>query len=317
MELAENSPSSSPGPSAGSERILIVDDEPDLRQLVTFNLREAGFEVDAVGSGQAGLALAARTRPGVIILDPMLPDVSGTEVCRQLRRDPVLGDSAVLMLTARGDEYDRLLGFEVGADDYVVKPFSVRELVLRVRALARRTGERRAARSTVAGEDKLAWRGLEVDPLRHRVFLDGVELSLRPLEFKLIHLLLEHPGRVYTRAQLLEEVWGITIKMLAGRSGAAAVVAEPPVPAVSIRKSITPDYLICLEDGKPFKSLRRHLANLGMTPQQYRAKWGLTSNYPMVGAPNYAAQRSALAKNTGLGQLRGKQAAALSAAPKQ
>jgi len=113
---------------------------------------------------------------------------------------------------------------------------------------------------------------------------------------------------------LLEAVHS-AIKMLAGRSGAAAVVAEPPVPAVSIRKSITPDYLICLEDGKQFKSLRRHLANLGMTPQQYRAKWGLTSNYPMV-APNYAAQRSALAKNTGLGQLRGKQAAALSAAPK-
>ncbi len=140
----------------------------------------------------------------------MLPDISGTEVCRQLRRDPVLGDSAVLMLTARGDEYDRLLGFEVGADDYVVKPFSPRELVLRVRALARRTGERRAARSTVAGEEKLAWRGLALDPVRHRVFLDGDELQLRPLEFKLIQLLLEHPGRVFTRAQLLEEVWGIT-----------------------------------------------------------------------------------------------------------
>ena len=203
-----------PAPApASQERILIVDDEPDLRKLVTFNLREAGFEVDAVGSGQAGLALAGKTQPAVIILDLMLPDVPGTEVCRQLRSDAVLGDTAVLMLTARGDEYDRLLGFEVGADDYVVKPFSVRELVMRVRALARRTAERRAARATIAGkgnELRLRWKGLELDPARHRVTVDEIELSLRPLEFKLIQVLLEHPGRVFTRGQLLEEVWGIS-----------------------------------------------------------------------------------------------------------
>jgi len=197
-------------PGALPERILIVDDEPDLRQLVTFNLREAGFEVDAVGSGQAGLALAARVRPAVVVLDLMLPDLPGTEICRQLRADPVLADSGILMLTARGDEYDRLVGFEAGADDYVVKPFSVRELVLRVRALARRIAERRAARSTIGSDLKLRRAGLELDPIRHRVFVDGEELALRPLEFKLIHLLLEHPGRVFTRAQLLEEVWGIT-----------------------------------------------------------------------------------------------------------
>jgi two-component system phosphate regulon response regulator PhoB len=195
------------------DRILIVDDEPDLRQLVTFNLREAGFDVDAVGSGQAGLALAAKTRPAVIVLDLMLPDLPGTEVCRRLRADAVLADTAVLMLTARGDEADRLLGFEVGADDYVVKPFSVRELVMRVRALSRRTAERRAARATIAGkgaEKRLRWKGLALDPVRHRVTLDEVELSLRPLEFKLIQILLENPGRVLSRAQLLEEVWGIS-----------------------------------------------------------------------------------------------------------
>jgi len=201
-------PAPAPAPTA-AERILIVDDEPDLRQLVTFNLREAGFEVDAVGSGMAGLALANKTRPAVIVLDLMLPDMPGTEVCRQLRGDPVLADTAVLMLTARGDEYDRLLGFEVGADDYVVKPFSVRELVLRVRALARRTGERRAARATTGSDLTLQWRGLALDPVRHRVFTDAEELQLRPLEFKLIQLFLEHPGRVFTRAQLLEDVWGI------------------------------------------------------------------------------------------------------------
>ena len=131
------------------------------------------------------------------------------EVCRALRADAVLGDVAVLMLTARGDEYDRVLGFEVGADDYVVKPFSVRELVMRVRALARRTAERRAARATTGSDQKLRWKGLELDPVRHRVFVDEAELQLRPLEFKLIQVLLEHPGRVFTRGQLLEEVWGI------------------------------------------------------------------------------------------------------------
>jgi len=201
-----------PGPSGGSssERALIVDDEPDLRHLVTINLQEAGFDVDAVGSGQAGLALAARLRPAVIVLDLMLPDIPGTEICRQLRADPILADSGILMLTARSDEYDRVLGFEVGADDYVVKPFSVRELVLRVRALARRIAERRAARSMIGSDLKLRRGRLELDPVRHRVFIDGEELQLRPLEFKLIHLLLEHPGRVFTRAQLLEEVWGIT-----------------------------------------------------------------------------------------------------------
>ena len=203
--------SAPPLASAGpADRILVVDDEPDLRQLVTFNLREAGFEVDAVGSGQAGLALATKTKPAVIVLDLMLPDVPGTEVCRQLRADAVLADSAVLMLTARGDEYDRLLGFEVGADDYVVKPFSVRELVMRVKALARRTAERRAARASTGGARRLRWNGLELDPIRHRVTLDGVELQLRPLEFKLLQVLLENPGRVLSRSQLLEEVWGMS-----------------------------------------------------------------------------------------------------------
>ena len=125
----------------------------------------------------------------------MLPDTPGTEVCRRLRADPELADTAILMLTARGDEYDRVLGFEVGADDYVVKPFSVRELVMRVRGMARRYHERRAARSTAPAEKKLLqWKGLSIDPARHRVFSDGGELSLRPLEFKLLAMLLEHPG---------------------------------------------------------------------------------------------------------------------------
>ncbi len=193
-----------------AERILLVDDEPDLQRLLLFNLREAGFEVHAVGTGREGLATAHKVDPQVVVLDLMLPDVAGTEVCRQLRADPHLGDVAILMLTARGDEYDRVLGFEVGADDYVVKPFSVRELVMRVRALATRAHERRLARSSAGGENTLQWRTLVVDPSKHRVFLDGTELALRPLEFKLLTMLLEHPGRVFSRGELLEEVWGIT-----------------------------------------------------------------------------------------------------------
>src|SRR6202043_276882 len=132
-------------------------------------------------------------RPSVVVLDLMLPDLSGTEVCRQLRADPDLGDVAILMLTARGDEYDRVLGFEVGADDYVVKPFSVRELVMGGRGMARRYHERKAARSLPKSQQPnklLKWRGLEIDPVHHRVFADGAEVLLRPLEFKLITMLL-------------------------------------------------------------------------------------------------------------------------------
>ena len=195
-----------------TDHILLIDDEPDLQRLVVFNLKEAGFEARAVGTGAEGIAAALKTRPSVVILDLMLPDIPGAEVCRRMRLDPSLADVPIMMLTARGDEYDRVLGFEVGADDYVVKPFSVRELVLRVRAVMRRAKERQAARTAPVTETakRLAWRGLEVDLVHHRVFLDGAELGLRPLEFKLIAVLLEAPGRVFTRAQLLEEVWGTT-----------------------------------------------------------------------------------------------------------
>jgi two-component system, OmpR family, phosphate regulon response regulator PhoB len=188
-------------------RVLLVDDELDLQKLVDFNLREAGFDVTAVGTGAAALAEAARLCPQVIVLDLMLPDIPGVEVCRKIRSNPALSGAAVLMLTARGDEYDRLLGFEVGADDYVVKPFSVRELVHRVRSLLRRYTP-----PTSAGEPEveLSWRGLCLDTSRHRVTADGVEVPLRPLEFRLLHLFLERGSEVLTRAELLEKAWGIT-----------------------------------------------------------------------------------------------------------
>jgi len=144
------------------------------------------------------------------VLDVMLPDLSGIELCRRMRADPELAEIGVLMLTARTDEFDRVLGLEAGADDYVVKPFSVREVVLRVQALARRCGERILARQAASTGRRLAWRSLELDPIAHRVWLDGQELALRPMEFRLMALLLEHPARVFTRAELLERVWGIT-----------------------------------------------------------------------------------------------------------
>jgi two-component system, OmpR family, phosphate regulon response regulator PhoB len=198
-------------PSAPSpDSVLVVDDEPDLCRLLVFNLVEAGFRTHTATTGMEGLTAASMLRPTVVILDLMLPDLPGAEVCRRLRADATLSDVAILMLTARGDDYDRVMGFELGADDYVVKPYNVREVVLRVRALARRAGERLSARAAPRSSGKeLGWRGLRVETSSHRVTVDGAELALRPLEFKLLTMLLDHPGRVLSRELLLEEVWGI------------------------------------------------------------------------------------------------------------
>jgi two-component system phosphate regulon response regulator PhoB len=192
-----------------AETVLIVDDEPDLCGLLEFNLQQAGFQTECVTRGLDALPAAARLRPAVVVLDLMLPDFPGTEICRRMRADSTYGDPAILMLTARGDEADRLAGLELGADDYVIKPFSVKELVMRVKALSRRTGERR--RASVASDEgrRLRWRGLEVDPIRHRVLVDGEELTLRPMEYRLLAMLLEHPGEVLSRDRLLEDVWGV------------------------------------------------------------------------------------------------------------
>jgi two-component system phosphate regulon response regulator PhoB len=195
-----------------AKRVLIVDDETDVGRLLSFNLADAGFEAEVVRSGEGALAMAAEFRPHVVVLDLMLPDLSGYEVCRRLREDPALADVAVLMLTARGDEADRIVGLEVGADDYVVKPFSVREVVLRVQALAKRTADRGVGGDTPspdASPQLLRARDLEVDLRSHEVRNAGEQLNLRPLEFKLLVTLLGEPGRVFSRAELLAEVWGI------------------------------------------------------------------------------------------------------------
>jgi two-component system phosphate regulon response regulator PhoB len=192
-----------------AKRVLIVDDEPDVGRLLAFNLADAGFEAEVARSGEGALTMAADFRPHVVVLDLMLPDLSGYEVCRRLRADPTLAEVAVLMLTARGDETDRIGGLESGADDYVVKPFSVREVVLRVQALAKRAVDRPELAAADAGAQVLRSRELEVDLRNHEVRFAGEELNLRPLEFKLLVTLLGEPGRVFSRAELLAEVWGI------------------------------------------------------------------------------------------------------------
>jgi two-component system, OmpR family, phosphate regulon response regulator PhoB len=184
--------------------VLVVEDEPDLQSLLAFNLTEAGFRVISAAKGGEAFVLARERRPAVVVLDLNLPDVSGLDVCRSLRADPALRSTAVLMLTARGSEDDRLLGFDAGTDDYLVKPFHVRELVLRVRAL-----EHRVRPVLPAPRTTLTAGGIELDPVRHRVFVDGLEVELRPLEYKLLLALLERPGRVVPRTELLQSVWHV------------------------------------------------------------------------------------------------------------
>lgn len=188
--------------------ILIVDDEPDLVSTLEYNLEREGYQTRVAYNGIEALKQAKLSPvPDLILLDLMLPDTTGTEVCRSLRGDQSTKDIPVIMLTAKVDEIDRVVGFEVGADDYVTKPYSVRELLLRVRAILRRTqNAQEEDREASAG---LVWGPLKVDPLAHQVYNGGVEVSLTALEFKLLTTLLSRRGRVQTRKQLLDDVWGI------------------------------------------------------------------------------------------------------------
>jgi len=188
-------------------RVVIIEDERDVARLLEFNLRGAGFEVASAATGAAGIAAVLRDKPDVVVLDLMLPDQSGYEVCKQLRGDAAVGDVGVLMLTAKGEAEDRILGLEVGADDYVVKPFVVREVVLRVVALANRLAERRARPAAGDPSSVLKIGAIELDPVTHDVRIGGVPTQLRPLEYKLLQLLVSDPGRVFSREELLEQVW--------------------------------------------------------------------------------------------------------------
>jgi len=183
--------------------ILVIEDEPDLRDVLDFNLRQAGHEVQLAGRAGEGLKAAKQRLPDLVILDLMLPDRPGTDVCRELRGDPATRAIPIMMLTARGEEIDRVVGFELGADDYVTKPFSMRELLLRIQAILRR------AKGEVEESTVVRFGRLKIDKAAHRVWVDDHEIELTSLEFKLLVMLHERKNRVQTRESLLEEVWGL------------------------------------------------------------------------------------------------------------
>ncbi len=184
------------------KRILIIEDDKDIIELVRYNLVSEGFEVSAAPDGSSGLAQVRKSAPDLLMLDLMLPKMPGLEVCKEIRRDPTLNRLPILMLTARGEEADRIVGLEMGADDYVTKPFSPRELVARVKALLRR------AEPVDDVERAIEVGRLHIDPSSYRVTRAGKQLTLSTLEFRLFYYLAARPNRVFTRDQLLDAVWG-------------------------------------------------------------------------------------------------------------
>jgi DNA-binding response OmpR family regulator len=183
------------------QKILVVDDEPDAVELIEFNLKAAGYDVVRANDGEEALKKARMTLPDLIILDLMLPEVDGMEVCKLLRRDQKTSGIPVVMVTAKAAEIDRVLGLELGADDYVTKPFSPRELVLRVKRLLR-TDEKPEQKS-----DRIEWKELIVDVPRHQVTVKGKHVELTATEFRLLTVLAQRKGRVQSREQLLHDVW--------------------------------------------------------------------------------------------------------------
>jgi two-component system phosphate regulon response regulator PhoB len=185
--------------------VLVIEDEVDLATTLEYNLKAAGFTVRVAHTGKQGMAAATTDPlPDLVVLDLMLPDLSGTELCRKLREGERTRDVHVIMCTAKGEEIDRVVGFEVGADDYVVKPYSVRELILRIRAQLRHRAQRAEGEPTL-----IKFGRLEIDREAHRAWVDKVEISLTALEFRLLHQFMSRRGRVQSRDTLLGDVWGI------------------------------------------------------------------------------------------------------------
>jgi len=184
-------------------RILIVEDEQDLAGLIEYNLRQEGFETEHAPSGASALSRARARIPDLVLLDLMLPDLAGTDVLRMLKSEQSTKRVPVVVVSAKGQESDRVQGLELGADDYIVKPFSVREMLLRVKAVLRRGGDDGEAAQVLAAGD------ISLDSGRHEVLVGGEPVVLTALEFRLLHTLLERPDRVQTREVLLSDVWGI------------------------------------------------------------------------------------------------------------
>jgi phosphate regulon transcriptional regulator PhoB len=186
------------------KKILVVDDEKDIVDLITYNLEKEGFATMRAYDGEVAIEMVKSRKPDLVVLDLMLPGMRGLEVCKFIRRNRETGALPIIMLTAKGDHVDRIIGFEVGADDYITKPFNVRELIARVRAVLRRAEVR-------PDEDKaetFTYRALHINYGTYEVTVDGERVDLGPTELKLLRFFTQHPGRVYTRDQLLDYVWG-------------------------------------------------------------------------------------------------------------
>jgi two-component system phosphate regulon response regulator PhoB len=184
-------------------KILIVEDETAIREMIAFHLARAGFETIEAADCRQARALLVDERPDLALIDWMLPDMSGLELTRMLKRDSEHDDLAIIMLTARADEHDKVSGLDSGADDYVTKPFTPRELIARIQAVLRR--------SRSSDQDKITAGVLELDSAGHRVSADGAEVPLGPTEYRLLKFLITHPERVYSRSQLLDRVWGANV----------------------------------------------------------------------------------------------------------
>ena len=236
-------------------RILVVEDEKDLQEVLSYNLRQAGHTPLVVGAGRDAISAVGEHRPDLVLLDLMLPDVSGVEICRRLKGDATTKDVPIVMVTAKGDEVDRVVGFELGADDYVVKPYSLRELLLRIDAVLRR----RAPAPAGAGRGLLLFGQLRVDRDAHRVWVGEEEVTLTALELRLLSTLLERRGRVQSRPALLDDVWGMSgevttrtvdthVKRLREKLGSAGPYIET-VRGVGYRFTPAPDHAAATGDG--------------------------------------------------------------------
>ena len=217
--------------------ILVVEDEDSLATLLQYNLQKEGYDIALAGDGEEALLLVDERLPDLIVLDWMLPKISGIEVCRRLRQRNETRNVPIIMLTARGEETDRVRGLDTGADDYVVKPFSMTELTARIRAVLRRI------RPGLA-EDRIRRGDLLIDRVAHRVKRAGAEIHLGPTEFRLLDYLMQHPGRVFSREQLLDAVWGSdvyvearTVDVHIGRLRKALGVSEADDPIRTVRSA--------------------------------------------------------------------------------
>ena len=183
-------------------KILIVEDEPDIRDTLSYNFEKEGFKVLSSSDGKSALKLLESNKPNIVILDLMLPDMSGLDLCRQIKNDKMLSNTSIIMLTAKSEEVDRIVGFELGADDYVTKPFSVRELILRVKVLIKKQT------TTEQKDTSISLGSIYMNLDAHEVKINQQDIILTALEFKLLRHLLQRKGRVQTRDQLLGDVWG-------------------------------------------------------------------------------------------------------------